>query len=267
VMSATHTRAGAAAVKVRGTKVRGGSSPRRMTRWSGTCALVTAVSACEAKQESNAHAGTQHAPPPTVRPRSGASRRCRDGSSCPSLRCRVRSWSARARAQGWMCPPGVGATPGNAQETAQGRHRNVLLLRRDERECRYRMMSVSLAKQAAACLRISRSWRSVRTSLCRWRTASRSCGANASRRPSSISACCTPFRKRLVGDPKILGKARKGAVTARQQGEPHRRGTWAVPAWCGAWEHRLMGITCPMIACPPMGQLHLNLSRASRQTR
>ena len=46
---------------------------------------------------------------------------------------------------------------------------------------RYRIASLSLAKKAAAFFRISRSWRSVRTSRRSWRNSSRSLGTSASR--------------------------------------------------------------------------------------
>src|SRR5262245_28891548 len=90
--------------------------------------------------------------------------------------------------------PGVVATPRDTEQAAHGRHRIVRLLRLDECEHGYRVMSLSLAKKAAAFFRISRSWRSVRTSRRSWRNSSRSLGANGSRTPSSISACCTQFR-------------------------------------------------------------------------
>src|SRR5215213_1328452 len=91
-------------------------------------------------------------------------------------------------------PPRIEPTPGDAQQAAQGRHRKGILLRLDEHERRYRITSLSLAKKAAAFLRISRSWRSVRTSRRNWRNSSRSFGANPSRTPSLISACRTQFR-------------------------------------------------------------------------
>src|SRR5690606_31495864 len=89
---------------------------------------------------------------------------------------RVRAGPGRGEA----LPPRVVATSGDTQQAAQGRHRKVFLLRLDEREGRYRIPSLSLAKKAAAFLRISRSWRSVRTSRRSWRNSSRSPGASAS---------------------------------------------------------------------------------------
>ncbi len=65
---------------------------------------------------------------------------------------------------GRAAPPGIGPAPRDPEQAAKHGHRKVRLLRFDEREHRYRVTSLSLAKKAAAFLRISRSWRSVRTS-------------------------------------------------------------------------------------------------------
>src|SRR5215204_4792678 len=82
--------------------------------------------------------------------------------------------------------PGVKARAADAQHAAHRLDRVLGLLRRDEPED-HRRLSLSLAKKAAAFLRISRSSVSVRTSRRNRRNSSRSSQVSPSRRPSSMS--------------------------------------------------------------------------------
>src|SRR5215213_5618929 len=104
-------------------------------------------------------------------------------------------------------PPGVVPAPRDTQQAAHRSHREVGLLRLDERERRYRIASLSLAKKAAAFFRISRSWRSVRTSRRRWRSSSRPPCVSPSRAPPSTSARRTRVRSVRSAIPRSLATA------------------------------------------------------------
>src|SRR5581483_6959471 len=111
----------------------------------------------------------------------------------PGIRLGARRWFAS--------PPGIVARTRDAGEPAEQGNGIAGLLRRDEPHAAHR---VSLAKQAAAFFRISRSSWSVLTSRRRRRSSSRSSVVRAPGGPwpASTRACCTQRRKDSVAMPR-----------------------------------------------------------------
>ena len=112
--------------------------------------------------------------------------------------------------------PRVIARAADAEHAAHRLDRVLGLLRRDEPED-HRRVSLSLAKKAAAFLRISRSSVSVRTSRRKRRSSSRSSEVRPSAWPSSTSTCRDQLRSDCGEHPSSRDELRDRAAARPQQ--------------------------------------------------
>src|ERR687886_2918109 len=173
-------------------QVRGGSGPRVTT---GGSTLLAAHATPES------HSSHQSCYPPESAPYSertqlGVYPRVAVGLSAPAVDLADllgEGGVLAAPVGGRPAPPGVVAALGDSEHPAHLRHRVVGLLRIDEPEDAHRPPISSLAKKAAAFLRISFSWRRVFTSRLSLRSSSFSSVVSPVRPPESISSWFTQF--------------------------------------------------------------------------